>query len=93
MSNKKEGKLCFPTIIRVKDQNYTLEIPDLNITVSQDNYTSLLAHAIDTLTAIVIYRKERNIPIRIKSTFEEVTLRIGKEKGEHFVYMLSPLDS
>lgn len=93
MLMKKQEDLCFPTIIRIDGSNHTLEIPDLNITVNSDNCTSLLATAIETITAIVVYRVERNIPIRITHTYEDLVLATEKERGKHFIYMLKTLNS
>ncbi len=81
----------FPTIIRVSRDACSVEVPDLNITVTGDNYTQAIGRAIEAITAVCVYRKERNIAIRIKETFESCAEKTIKEKGKHFVYMLGPV--
>lgn len=82
--------ICFASIIRVKGGNYTLEIPDFNVTVDGRSYVEVLANGIETLTALYSYRVERNVPIYVKETFESCTEKTRKERGKHFIYMLQP---
>lgn len=84
-------KVYFACIIRTEKKGcVSLEVPDLSVKVYGNNYTEVVANAIETISAIYIYRTERNIPVRIKETFDSCTARTQKERGEHFVYMLQP---
>lgn len=83
-------QICFACIIRTVKGGFTLEIPDLCVTVSGKNYVEVVANGIETLTAIYCHRVERNVPIHAKETFESCMEKIRKEHGKHCVYMLQP---
>lgn len=92
MSNTRQTEL-FPTIVRVHKGTgtCTVEVPDLNVTIVGDGYTQAIGRAIETITALCVYRRERNIPIRINETFDTCAERTKGEKGKHFIYMLEPV--
>lgn len=91
MNGRKKPSVTLPSIIRESRGKVEIEVPDFNVKVDGRNYTEAMGRTIETVTAICNYRVERNIPIRITETYDSLTEKTSKEKGKHFIYMLSPV--
>lgn len=90
MISKSTDKFVVPCVCyKYARRGCSLFIPDLNMELYGTTFVEVIANAVTTVTALYIYNMEHNIPMPIKSTYDELLKKTESEKTPCFVHMLT----
>lgn len=86
----KSTHLSVPSVVfKPRHGKCSVRIPDMNVTVEGNSIVEAIANALVLVTAVVCYREDRNIPMKLSTSYDDLVSDTKKEKTPHFVHMLT----